>query len=347
MRSLFNPLLVIGSSTITSALKTKLETDPQAFVEDTHCAKGETFTDGSIPWGCKPMRHESFFADNGLDAELPTITVVSATYGGRHDLHGLLNYTFFSQSYPESKLDLLVLEDNSTRDSPLAQYWSNHSRVKYVRIEGAHPIGWKRNWLLGRARGDVIVHFDDDDFYNTFYVRYMVEYLHKYRESQVKLVKIASWVNVYPSHDHWEQFNRKPTFEAKCAEWPDNGFAFAWVYYTDVRSKCGFEDVDYGEEDHFLECLLEKYSLDSVHQIGDVTSQLIKVDTCAGITSAGSLSRRAKIDRTADAFDSIIADDDMIAMYGRSAWSALHEFGLAHVDLANCVGRKDVQRRRC
>jgi len=285
------------------------------------------------------MRHERFFADIGLNNELPTVTVVCATYGGRHDLHGLLNYTFLSQSYPENKLNLLVLDDNSTRDSPLAKYWKQHPRVDYVRIEGVHPIGWKRNWLLAHAKGDMIVQFDDDDFYNTFYVRYMVEYLHKHRNLAVKLVKIASWVNVYPSPDHWTRYDGKLTFQAQCAQWPNIGFAFAWIYYRDVGSKCGFKSVDYDEESAFLDCLFHEYGSESVHQIGDANSQLIKVDTCSGLTSAGSISSRK--------IEDLITDNNMIAMYGQDAWNALHNLSLVHVDLAKCVGRRNIQRRKC
>lgn len=296
------------------------------------------FFDGSIPWGCHPMRNGSFIPDSWLEPDLPTVTVIVATYGGRHDLHGLVNYTFSSQSYPESKLDLLILDDDSTEDSPLAQYWKQHPRVEYVRIEGKHPIGWKRNWLLGRAKGEVIAQFDDDDFYNTDYVRFMVEYLQKQRNRDLKLVKMASWVNIYPSSENFDQYSGKSTFDAACAEWPNNGFAFAWVYFRDVHPTCEFGNLAYGEEDQFLECLLDKYGYLSVHQIGDFSSQLIKVDTCAGITSQGAISRAWKKTQQPFAFDTI-TEENLIGRYGQTAWRALNELGLAHVDFANCVGR--------
>jgi len=323
---------------IASSLKTKEAPYQEAFVQ--HC-ETSPFVDGAIPWRCTPMQHEPFRADRGFDAELPSVTVVCPTYGGRHGFHGLLNYTFFSQSYPESKLDLLVLDDNSTGDSPLAQYWRSQSRVKYVRLEGVHTIGWKRNWLLGRAKGDMIVNFDDDDFYNHFYVRYMAEYLHNQRDSQVKLVQIASWVNVYPTPDHWGHVNEKRTFEAQCTEWPSVPMAFAWIYHRSVVSKCGFQTVNYGEETDFLECIHNTFGPRSMHRIGDANSQLIKVDTCGGSTSAGAFLRDPRRDKK------FVTKDNMIAMYGHNAWSALHNLSLAHVDLAKCVRRQVVQRHKC
>jgi len=332
MWSFRNPLLVSVLSVMTFALKTKLE--PRRACKD----RAPYFVDGQIPWGCA-AQSEPFSPDWAKTPQLPTVTVVCPTYSGRHRLHALLNHTFFSQTYPEEKLDLVILDDNTTEDSPLAEYWKQQSRVDYVRFEEAHSIGWKRNWLLQRAKGDMIVQFDDDDFYNKYYVRYMAEYLHEQQE--VKLVQIVNWVNVYPTPDHWEQYVEERTFEAQCAEWPSSPFAFAWIYYSDVRSKCGFKDEPYKEELPFLDCLQTNYGEPSIQRIGDAHAQLIKVDTCAGSTSWGSISRRSKID--GESVQNVIDEAKIIAMYGQDAWSALNNLSLAQVDMSKCVGRHNVE----
>lgn len=295
---------------------------------------------GSIRWGCqKNPKPVPFVPNASLDDELlPTVTVVVATFGGRHNFHSFLNYTFFSQVYPESKLDLLILDDNSTEDSPLSTYWSNHPRVEYIRVVGEHVIGWKRNLLMRQAKGEIIVQYDDDDFYNNHYVRFMVEYLLQKKKSGIKMVKMASWMNYVPDRTIWKHYSGQDTFESVCIEFPDNGFAFAWAFYKDVAESCHFKRVAYGEELHFLDCLLDTYGPSSVHQIGDPHAQLLKIDRCDGITSMFAL-----LAEFPPGWGSV-SDEKMKIMYSPESWSAIQEFSIAAVDMAKCSGRQLVNK---
>jgi len=344
MQSFRIHLLVGVLSVTTSALKAKPAFD--ASLEYNQC-QTTGWIDGKIPWGCDNIQHETFVADERLEAELPTVTVVCPTFEGRHDFHALLNYTFLSQSYPESKLNLLVLEDDSTSDSPLAQYWREHPRIQYTRIEGRNTIGWKRDWLMRRATGDMIVHFDDDDFYNRFYIRYMAEYLHSQLHSGAKLAQVVSWVNVYPSAEHWDQhYSGPPKFVSQCADWAYNVFGFSWIYYRDVGSKCGFDPrANYGEEIEFSKCIEWHWGRGrgALHRLGDPYSQLIKVDTCTGSTSAGAIATARHVSEP----EGIVTEDTMIAKYGQDAWSALHALSLTQIDLGKCLGRRNVKKHEC
>src|SRR6185369_5699726 len=40
-----------------------------------------------------------------------------------------------------------------------------HPRVRYVRLDGRLTVGAKRNHACGLARGAIIAHWDDDDWY--------------------------------------------------------------------------------------------------------------------------------------------------------------------------------------
>ena len=79
---------------------------------------------------------------------------------------------FLQQDYVDR--ELIVLDDGvqSVEDLMPAD-----SRVRYVREERRSPIGVKRNRLCELARGDVIVHWDDDDWAAPWRVRYQVERL--------------------------------------------------------------------------------------------------------------------------------------------------------------------------
>ena len=66
---------------------------------------------------------------------------------------------FLRQDYPDR--ELLVVDDGSDQVRDLLP---DDARVRYVHLERRLPIGTKRNAACEMARGDVIVHWDDDDW---------------------------------------------------------------------------------------------------------------------------------------------------------------------------------------
>jgi glycosyltransferase involved in cell wall biosynthesis len=67
---------------------------------------------------------------------------------------------FFAQDHPS--LELIVVDDGS---DPVADLMPGDPRVRYFRLDGRHTVGAKRNIACELALGDVIVHWDDDDWY--------------------------------------------------------------------------------------------------------------------------------------------------------------------------------------
>src|SRR5450755_929336 len=49
----------------------------------------------------------------------------------------------------------------------------NDPRIRYMHEPQPMSIGVKRNVLCDAAQGEIIVHFDDDDFYGPHYIRDM------------------------------------------------------------------------------------------------------------------------------------------------------------------------------
>ena len=66
---------------------------------------------------------------------------------------------FLQQDY--ANRELIVLDDGAQSVEDLMP---DDPRVRYVRDERKSPVGIKRNRLCELARGDVIVHWDDDDW---------------------------------------------------------------------------------------------------------------------------------------------------------------------------------------
>lgn len=76
---------------------------------------------------------------------------------------------FLAQDYPH--LELVVVDDGN--DS-VADMMPSDQRIRYIRLEKRLSVGAKRNLACERARGEFIVHWDDDDWYPASRVRVQI-----------------------------------------------------------------------------------------------------------------------------------------------------------------------------
>lgn len=84
---------------------------------------------------------------------------------GRQRLSALAVISFLSQTYDNK--ELLILDDAEDPAFEAFQLGRSPSqKIEYVLYEGEQrqTIAAKRNWLCGRATGDIIMHFDSDDW---------------------------------------------------------------------------------------------------------------------------------------------------------------------------------------
>ncbi|MGI9102244.1 MAG: glycosyltransferase [Terriglobales bacterium] len=76
---------------------------------------------------------------------------------------------FFQQDYPN--LELVIVDDG---DDPIADLLPPDPRLRYFRLPEKQTVGSKRNFACSQARGDIVIHWDDDDWYAAFRVRRQV-----------------------------------------------------------------------------------------------------------------------------------------------------------------------------
>ena len=95
----------------------------------------------------------------------PLVTCIMPTHNRRSFVPQALR-CFLRQDY--SKLELLVVDDGT---EPVADLVPNNDRIRYVRFDQKLTIGAKRNLACEKARGEFIVHWDDDDWYPSWRVR--------------------------------------------------------------------------------------------------------------------------------------------------------------------------------
>jgi glycosyltransferase involved in cell wall biosynthesis len=98
----------------------------------------------------------------------PFISVVTPTYNRRKFFAATID-CYLAQSWPLSHREWIILEDgHETVEDLVADATRKHPllNVRYIRLPTKESIGAKRNRLNAEARGDIIVAWDDDDYYN-------------------------------------------------------------------------------------------------------------------------------------------------------------------------------------
>jgi glycosyltransferase involved in cell wall biosynthesis len=79
---------------------------------------------------------------------------------------------FLRQDY--GPLELVVVDDGV---APISDCLPEDSRIRYVRLDQRATVGAKRNVAVSQARGEIIVHWDDDDWYPSWRVSAQVRAL--------------------------------------------------------------------------------------------------------------------------------------------------------------------------
>lgn len=105
----------------------------------------------------------------------PTVTVVVPTYNRQHFIPQLL-HCIRQQDYPSELVEVLMFDDSP---EPLHIPTSAVEGMNFqlFRSKEKIPLGEKRNFLNDTAKGEIIVVFDDDDYYPPTRISHAVERL--------------------------------------------------------------------------------------------------------------------------------------------------------------------------
>lgn len=116
----------------------------------------------SLPLATKHDREPLKVAARAATFDLtnaPLVSCIMPTYNRRSYLPQAIR-CFLRQDYPN--LELLIVDDGS--DS-IADLLPRDERIRYLRQPAKMRTGAKRNLACAAARGEIIVHCDDDDWY--------------------------------------------------------------------------------------------------------------------------------------------------------------------------------------
>jgi len=177
-----------------------------------------------------------FYATLGGDGDSPLVSCVMLVHNRPHLIPQAVEY-FRRQDYPRA--ELVVVDD---APQPLDDLLPRDDRIRHVRLDRRHSIGAKRNIGCEAARGDLVAHWDDDDWCAPWRLSYQVADL---GHSGGDAAGLGSVLFYEPAtHRAWRYEWLRAT-----RPWVHGG---TLLYTKDLWTRNPFADVDRGEDARFL-----------------------------------------------------------------------------------------------
>jgi len=197
--------------------------------------------------------------------DIPLISCIMPTYNRRFFVPRAIEY-FLRQDYPNR--ELIIVDDGS---DPIFDLVSDDRCIHYLRRKDRLTIGAKRNLACEAAKGEIIAHWDDDDWIASWRLSYQVDRLLKDRADICGLNRVLfydlecnlSWQYSYPQEGrawicggtfcytktfwHRNPFANTSLAEDTCFVWseypkkivvlPDNSFYVAMIHSKNSNPK--------------------------------------------------------------------------------------------------------------
>ena len=165
----------------------------------------------------------------------PLVSCIMPTNNRRSFIPQSIAY-FNRQDYANK--ELIILDDGSDQIRDLVP---NNPRIRYFWIDQKLTVGHKRNLACQKTVGDVILHWDDDDWSSDWRLSYQVDSLISSQSEICGLDKIyfynpdttQAWEYVYKGKGNWV-------------------YGGTLCYTIDFWKHNPFLDLDIGEDNHFV-----------------------------------------------------------------------------------------------
>jgi glycosyltransferase involved in cell wall biosynthesis len=169
--------------------------------------------------------------------KLPFVSVCTPTFN-RRPFIPITIQCFENQTYPREKMEWIIIDDGTDKIEDLVAHLPY---VKYFKYDEKMTLGRKRNLSNEKAKGDIIVYMDDDDYYPPDRVQHAVERL---RGSNA-LCAGSSAMFIYFKHIH-KMYQFGPYG-------PNHATAATFAFKKELLQKTKFEeDKCVAEERAFL-----------------------------------------------------------------------------------------------
>jgi glycosyltransferase involved in cell wall biosynthesis len=169
----------------------------------------------------------------------PLVSCIMPTRDRRGFVSQAVAY-FLRQDWPAR--ELVVVDDG---EKPVDDLLPADSRITYLRLDGTRSVGAKRNLACATGRGELIAHWDDDDWIRADRLRLQVAEL---RRSGAAACGLGELLCYRPAAA--EAWTYRPL--AGDPPWLAGG---TLLYRRDAWAAHPFPDVDVGEGDAFVSAL--------------------------------------------------------------------------------------------
>ncbi len=186
-----------------------------------------------------------------ISAAQPLVSCIMPTRDRREFVPQAL-HCFSAQDYPN--LELIIVDDSK---DPIADLLPPDPRIRYYPLSQPLKLGAKRNYACERALGEIIVHWDDDDWYSSHRVRTQV------RSLQTRNAAVSGTSRLY-FYDAASQRAFLYRYTTGRQPWVA-GTTLA--YRRDFWQKHPFADLQVGEDSRFV----WSASPESVRDLQDLT----------------------------------------------------------------------------
>lgn len=198
-------------------------------------------------------------------ADRPLVSIVTPTFL-REGFLQLCHACVTAQTYPN--VEWLVFDDSPEPSPTLRPLISE--RLTYLHASRRVPVGEKRNVLAEHAKGEYIVHFDDDDFYAPDYVETLVGWL----EEGYDFAKLSAWFLYTAVHGcfgywdcarggpHYRWARRSRSFVVEDAPASDDnvlGYGFCYAYRRSVWQANPFPPLPALEDAPFARAACDRF----------------------------------------------------------------------------------------
>lgn len=134
--------------------------------------------------------------------EFPLVSCIMPTYDRRPFVPQAIKY-FLRQDYPHK--ELIILDDGTDNISDLVP---DLPEIKYMTLSQKLTVGEKRNLAIEASHGEIILHWDDDDWMHPCRISYQVENMLRVNASVAGISKVLFydlctsqlWLYEYPNH---------------------------------------------------------------------------------------------------------------------------------------------------
>jgi len=107
----------------------------------------------------------------------PFVSLCTPTFNRRPFIPIMIE-CFKNQDYPANRMEWIIVDDGTHPIGDIIMV-ANLPQINYVRVPEKMTLGKKRNFMHSLCKGDIIVYFDDDDYYPPERVSHAVETLSK------------------------------------------------------------------------------------------------------------------------------------------------------------------------